>query len=211
MKYRSPRLSSWIFPISTLLHSLSGARGRRIRIPRVTGNLGNAEVNPSEVIQDFFLYQEPDERKRWKEVIAFPVPAGLWRKLEGSLEVQAMGEVPQATGFPMGMVEAIVNPLLSAVRALLTLLFSLELLQVVDNSWSMSRKNISCLSQELGASDELIKVLFFPFSSIHQLFKSFLPLQVWRVSHFSYVNRYGTTVICERLLSPSGDLGIGLV
>ena len=200
VKYRSPRLSSWIFPISTFLHSLSGARGRRIRIPRVTGNFGNAEVNPSEVIQDFFLYQEPDERKRWKEVIAFPVPAGLWRKLEGSLEVQAMGEVPQATGFPMGMVGAIVNPLLSAVRALLTLLFSLELLQVVDNSWSMSRENISCLSQELGASDELMKVLFsffnfFPFSSIHQLFKSFLPLQVWRVSHFSYVNRYGTTVI----------------
>ena len=32
VKYRSPRLSSWIFPISTLLHSLSGARGRRIRI-----------------------------------------------------------------------------------------------------------------------------------------------------------------------------------
>ena len=115
------------------------------------------------MIQDFFLYQEPDERKRWKEVIAFPVPAGLWRKLEGSLAVQDMGEVPQATGFPMGMVEAIVNPLLSAVRALLTLLFSLELLQVVDNSWSMSRENISCLSQQLGASDEQMKVLFSLF------------------------------------------------
>jgi len=115
------------------------------------------------VIQDFFLYQEPDERKRWKEVIAFPVREGLWRKLEGSLEVQAMGEVPQATGFPMGMVGAIVNPLLSAVRASLTLLFSLELLQVVDNSWSMSRENISCLSQQLGASDEQMKVLFSLF------------------------------------------------
>ena len=74
-------------------------------------------------------------------MIAFPVPAGLWRKLEGSLEVQAMGEVPQATGFPMGMVGAMVNPLLSAVRASLTHSFSLELLQVVDNSWSMSRRN----------------------------------------------------------------------
>ena len=79
------------------------------------------------MIQDFFLYKEPDERKRWKKVIAFPVPAGFWRKLEGSLEAQAMGEVPQATGFPMGMVGAIVNPLLSAVRASLTLSFSLEL------------------------------------------------------------------------------------
>ena len=157
VKYRSPRLSSWIFPISTLLHSLSGARGRRIRIPRVTGNLGKTEVNP----KDFFLYQEPDERKRWKEVIVFPVPAGLWRKLGGSLEVQAMGEAPQATGFPMGMVGAIVNPLLSAVRASLTLSFSLELLQVVDNSWSVSRENISCLSQELGASDELIKLVYW--------------------------------------------------
>ena len=47
---------------------------------------------------------------------------------------------------------------------------------------------------------------FIPFSSIHHLFKSFLPLQVWRVSHFSYVNRYRTTEIWERLLSPSGDL-----
>ena len=102
------------------------------------------------MIQDFFLYQEPDERKRWKEVIAFPVPAGLWRKLGGSLEVQAMGEAPQATGFPMGMVGAMVNPLLSAVRASLTLSFSLELLQVIDNSWNMSRENISYLPQELG-------------------------------------------------------------
>ena len=113
------------------------------------------------MIQDFFLYKEPDERKRWKEVIAFPVPAGLWRKLEGSLEVQAMGEAPQATGFPMGMVGAIVNPLLSAVRASLTLSFSLELLQVLDNSWSMSRENMSCLSQELDVLDEL---LFFLLS-----------------------------------------------
>ena len=160
------------------------------------------------MIQDFFLYQEPDERKRWKEVIAFPVPAGFWRKLEGSLEVQAMGEAPQATGFPMGMVGAMVNPLLSAVRASLTLSFSLELLQVLDNSWNMSRENISYLPQELGVLDELLLFSFIPFSSIHQLFKSFLPLQVWRVSHFSYVNRYGTTVICERLLSPSGDLGM---
>ena len=76
-------------------------------------------------------------------MIAFPVRAGLWRKLEGSLEVQDMGEVPQATGFPMGMVGAIVNPLLSAVRASLTLSFSLELLQVMDNTWNMSRENIS--------------------------------------------------------------------
>ena len=160
------------------------------------------------MIQDFFLYKEPDERKRWKKVIAFPVPAGLWGKLEGSLEVQDMGEAPQATGFPMGMVGAMVNPLLSAVRASLTLSFSLELLQVVDNSWSVSEENISCLSQEWGALDEVLFLLFFPFSSIHRLFKYFLPMQVWRVSHFSYVNRYGTTVICERLLSPSGDLGM---
>ena len=149
------------------------------------------------MIQDFFLYQEPDERKRWKEVIAFPVPAGLWGKLEGSLEVQAMGEVPQATGFPMGMVGAIVNPLLSAVRASLTLSFSLELLQVVDSSWSVPRENISCLSQELGASDEQIKVLFsfFPFflhTPVVQIVSSiaglagltfFLRQQVWNNSN----------------------------
>ena len=97
------------------------------------------------MIQDFFLYQEPDERKRWKEVIAFPVPAGLWRKLEGSLEVQAMGEVPQATECPMGMVGAMVNPLLSAVRASLTHSFSLELLQVLDNSSSPEKTLIACL------------------------------------------------------------------
>ena len=78
-------------------------------------------------------------------MIAFPVPAGLWRKLEGSLEVQAMGEVPQATECPMGMVGAMVNPLLNAVRASLTLSFSLELLQVLDNSSTPEKTLIACL------------------------------------------------------------------
>ena len=106
-------------------------------------------------------------------MIAFPVPAGLWRKLEGSLEVQAMGEVPQAPGFPMGMVGAMVNPLLSAVRASLTLSFSLELLQVVDNSWRMPRENISCLSQELDASDAEVEFVHAVTAAESQKAKTF--------------------------------------